>query len=356
MNRLFNYFANHLAATILLVLLILLVFDVAFAFIGEVADIGRGQYEITHLFQVIGLTLPRRIYELFPMAALIGAMLGIGNLASQGELVAARAAGLSRSRLAGWVVVTGLMLYIPASWLGEYLAPAAERQANLIRTQALFDRVAVQNDQGVWIRDGARYLRIGAVSESALLQDIEIYEFTADHQLIHASKIASASHDNTGWQLRDLKQTNFRPDRIDVIKTSRKAVQELIDPAMVRVLAREPEHMTLKELQRYIQYLKTNQVGSSHYQLDYWARLARPLTVLAMLLLGIGFVLGTKQRQSRGWRLFMGVLAGLMFKLFNDLFAQAGLVYGVPPLLSAVVPTLVVGGLAVWMFRWQSKI
>jgi lipopolysaccharide export system permease protein len=352
-NRLFIYFARHLAATVLLVLLVLLVFDVAFAFFGEVSDVGRGQYDIPTLFQVIGLTLPRRMYELFPMAALIGTMLGIGNLASQGEIVAARAAGLSRSQLAGWVVVTGLLLYIPVSWLGEYIAPATEQQANAIRTQVLFERVAVQNDQGVWIRDGTRYLRIGSVSDGSQLQDIEIYEFAADHQLVRASKIASARHNNSGWKLRNISQTILSSDHIEVIKTASKDTQDLIDPAMIRVLTREPEHMTLREQQRYIRYLKNNKVGSSRYQLDFWSRLVRPLTVLAMLLLGIGFVLGTRQRQSNGWRLFVGVLAGLMFKLFNDLFAQAGLVYGVSPLLSAVVPTLVVGGFAVWMFRRQ---
>ena len=120
---------------------------------------------------------------------------------------------------------------------------------------------------------------------------------------------------------------------------------------MISVLAREPEYMTLPELHRYIGYLQENGVGSLRYRLDFWSRLVQPLTVLAMLLLGIGFVLGVAPRSSTGWRLFTGIFVGLLFKLFNDLFAQAGLVYGLPPVFSALLPTLFVLGAAAWLLR-----
>ncbi len=355
MNRLFGYFLRHLVTTMLLVLLVLLSFDVAFAFFGEVADIGRGQFTFTHLVQGIGLSLPRRLHELLPMAALIGSMLAAGNLAAQGELVAARAAGLSTSRLVAWIVVSGLLILIPATWLGEYVAPAAEQRANMIRTHALFKQVALQDDLGIWIRDGSRYVHIGSVADNGQLQDIEIYDFAENRRLIQASRIGSGEYSGNSWQLQNISQTNFKADHISVTKSASQEVSRLIDPAMVQVLAREPEFMRLGNLSRYAGYLEANGVAASRFRLDYWSRVTRPLTVIAMLLLGAGFVLTVKQRQSSGWRLFLGVLAGLTFKLMNDLFAQAGLVFGLAPVLSAIVPTLLVIGLTVWMFRRQPE-
>lgn len=354
MNRLFVYFTRRLAGTILLVLLALLSFDVAFAFLGAVSDVGQGQFALMHLFQGMVLSLPRRIYELSPMAALIGAMLGAGHLASQGELVAARAAGLSIFRLTAWVVVAGLLVFIPATWLGEYLAPLTEQRASTMRTQALFKQVSVQDDQGIWVRNGTRYLHIGSVADSGRLQTIEIYEIGENNRLLSASRIAAGEYLDNAWQLQGISRTLFNPDRIDVVNAPQQQVSRLIDPAMVPVLAREPEHMQLGALYRYINYLETNGIGAARYRLDFWSRVTRPLTVIIMLLLGTAFVLAMKQRQGSGWRLLLGVLAGLAFKLLNDLFAQAGLVYGLAPLMSAMVPTLFVAGLTIWIVRRQS--
>lgn len=356
MNRLFAYFTRRLAGTILLVLLVLLSFDVAFAFFGQVSDIGRGQFALTHLFQGLVLSLPRRIFELSPMAALIGAMLGAGHLASQGELVAARASGVSVLRLTAWVVVAGLLVFIPATWLGEYLAPVTEQRATMIRTQALFKQVAVQDDLGIWVRDGSRYLHIGSVADNGRLQDIEIYEFIDNNRLVSASRIAAGEYQDNTWQLQGISRTQFNPERIDVVEAPQQQVSRLIDPAMVQVLAREPEYMQLGDLYRYINYLEANGVGAARYRLDFWSRVTRPLTVIVMLLLGAAFVLAMKQRQGSGWRLLIGVLAGLAFKLLNDLFAQAGLVYGLAPLMSAMLPTLFVAALTIWIVRRQSAV
>ena len=353
MNRLFIYFIQHLVSTILLVLLVLLSFDVAFAFFGEVADIGRGHNTFGHLLQRISLSLPRRLYELLPMAALIGVMLGAGNLATQGELLAARTAGLSLSRFMSWLVVAGLLVFIPAAWLGEYIAPMAGQQANRMRTQALFSQVTVQQDQGIWIRDGSRYVHIGSVAGNGSLQDIEVYEFTDNQRLRNASKIRAGKYAASGWQLEDVKQTRFNTDSIDVIKMAHQRINRLIDPDMVQVLAREPEHMQLDDLYRYVNYLEANAVNAARYRLDFWSRVMRPLTLVAMVLLGAVIVITARQRQGSGWRLFAGVLIGLAFKLLNDLFAQAGLVYGLAPLLSAITPTLLVAGLIVWIVHRQ---
>lgn len=351
MSRLFVYFSRQLLSTVLLVWLVLLALDVALAFFGEVQDIGRGRYGLPEVFQVIGLTLPGRAGGLLPMAALIGGLLGVGSLATQGELVAARASGLSRVRFITWIVALGFVMSVAVTWLDESVAPAAERRAGVLRTQAIFDRVAVQDDLGIWLRDGARYLHIGSVAGSTSLQNIEVFEFDDEQGLQRASRIKTAHYDGENWQLQAIQQTRFRDARIEITNTPQQTWPQLVEPALVKVLTREPEYMTLTELRRYIQYLDNNRVGSRRYQLDFWSRLVRPVTVIVMFVLGAAFVLGIRQRQSAGRRLFLGMLAGLGFKLVNDLLAQAGLVYGLAPLASALTPTLLVMLASFWMLR-----
>ncbi|HVQ32465.1 MAG TPA: LptF/LptG family permease, partial [Lysobacter sp.] len=66
--------------------------------IGEMSDIGEGNYDFLHALLYVIYTAPRRAYTLFPTAAVVGALMGLGQLAASSELTALRALGLSRRR------------------------------------------------------------------------------------------------------------------------------------------------------------------------------------------------------------------------------------------------------------------
>ncbi|MEE9493678.1 MAG: LPS export ABC transporter permease LptG [Gammaproteobacteria bacterium] len=351
MKRLPVYIARALLLSIFIIWLGLFAFDAVFAFLGELSDIGRGSYGTSQAMIYTLLTLPRRAYELFPMACLVGAMLGLGHLAANSELIAMRAAGLSLTRLMLWSAVTGLIMTAFVTWLGEGVAPVAETLAGNLRTEAIFNRVALQNERGVWVRDGKRYVHIGSTSDARDLRDVQVLEFDENHRLLYASQIDRAEYDGSKWLLTDVTQSQFEEEKIEVISIPKASWSLLVEPELLDVLAREPDNMNLGELYRYIKYLEASEISSQRYRAHLWKRIAKPFSAMAMLVLGAVFILQIQQRKSGGWRLFVGIVAGLLFKLFNEVFSQAGLVYGFPVMVSAFAPVVVVALLAVWLVR-----
>ncbi len=129
MRILDRYIGRTVIAGMLLALFILLAVDVFFSFANEIQDLGKGRYTLGDVFTFVGLTIPRRVYEMFPMAALIGSLLSLGTLASSSELVAIRAAGVSVTRISLSVLKAGGILLVIAAAIGEWVAPWTEQIA-----------------------------------------------------------------------------------------------------------------------------------------------------------------------------------------------------------------------------------
>ncbi|MGB5280061.1 MAG: LptF/LptG family permease, partial [Arenicellales bacterium] len=64
-------------------------------FLDEITRIGTGNYGFFDMMIYLILSTPRVIYEIFPMSALLGTMLGLSSLAVDSELIVMRAAGMS---------------------------------------------------------------------------------------------------------------------------------------------------------------------------------------------------------------------------------------------------------------------
>jgi lipopolysaccharide export system permease protein len=164
------YIGRTVIAGTLLALFILLAVDLFFAFTNEIQDLGVGDYSLVDIFAYVGLTVPRRVHELFPMAALLGSLLSLGALASNSELVAIRAAGVSVLRIAQSVLKAGVIMLVVAAAIGEWLAPWAEQQAQQRRAQAQSETITFQSAHGFWARDSQRYINIRQILPDTRLQ------------------------------------------------------------------------------------------------------------------------------------------------------------------------------------------
>ena len=297
------------------------------------------------------LSVPAAAWRLFPVSALLGALLGLGALAAHGELVAMRLAGFSRLRLLRSVLQAGVLMLVLVVALGETLAPAAERQARLQRALALFDRVALAGEQGLWVRDGSRFVNVAALDADGSLAGVSVFDFGPDRRLRSSLHAGRARHDDNGWRLLDVRESLFGDRRVETRSSASRAWQTTLTPTLVKVLALDPGAMALGELRRYIRYLHDSHLDTAPYRMAYWGRLAAPLSALAMLALAVAFVLRGAGRGGAGRRLFAGILIGLLYTLLDDLLAQAGLVYGLPAPAVAALPSLLVGLAAFALLR-----
>lgn len=341
-----RYLGGTVIRGALLALLVLASLSAFFTLLGELGDL-RNDYGLLKATMYTLLTLPRRIYEMFPTAVLLGGLMSLGALAANSELVVMRAAGISVRRITLAVLQAGLVLALIAAVLGEVIAPPGEQYAQSMRSAAQTGYITLQSDSGFWARDGRNFVQIRRVLPGPQLLDITIYEFDDNLRLQRLISAHSATYQNGYWQLEQVKESRIEPQGVTTQAMDRAEWQSILQPEVVEVLSVKPEDLAASALARYVTYLDENSLDSERYRLAFWVKVVTPFSTLVMLLIAIPFVFGSLRSAHAGTRLLVGVLLGMGFYLMNQALNHVGLVYGLPPLLSALVPTLVfaVGGL-----------
>jgi lipopolysaccharide export system permease protein len=336
-----GYLGRAVVAGSMLALLVLISIDLFFAVIEEADDVGVGDYQWLQALGYLGLTLPRRIYELSPAAVLLGSLLSLGALASNSELTAIRAAGVPIAGIARSVLKAGLLLMLATVLVGEFAAPWAEEQAQALRTEARTQGLALQGSEGLWARDGERYIKVGRILPGMRLEDIEVFEVDEDARLREAVRAKTAYFVDDGWVLEQLRRSYFGEAGVSAELVDSERWERLLSPQLFNVIVVEPEQMSAWTLAQYVAYLSANGLDADRYELAFWVRFTTPLSSLVMLLLALPFVFAAQRSGSAGQRLFIGVLIGVVFYLISRGSNHLGLVYGFSPFISATAPLVV---------------
>ncbi len=351
MTILDRYLARAIVAATLIVLLLLVSIDAAFALLAELDEVGRGDYDFAAAAWYVTLTLPRRIYALFPTSVLLGALIGLGALATNSELVVMRAAGVSERRILFAALQTGLLLSLATLVMGEWAAPPSEQRAQQLRAGRLSGEMAVRGEDGLWVRDGARYINVKQLLPGLHLRGISVYELDARGALT-ATSASSGSYDGKRWLLRDVKRSTVDGDSVAVAGHGEEVWEHLVDPSLFDILLVRPDSLSLLDLRRYVTHLKGNDLDAGRYELALWRKLASPLTTLMMLLIALPFVFGNNRSLGGGHRLLIGSLIGIGYFLIERLISHMGLIYAaVPPVLSAFLPPLAFALVVVALLR-----
>lgn len=350
MKILQRYIAKNIIASTLLVLLVLLGLYNFMDFITELDDLGKGEYQILDIMTYIALTMPKRIYELLPVAALMGSVIGLGNLASQSELVAMRAAGVSIKDINKSVLVVAALLMVVALLMGEVLRPVAEQKARQMQSVAQTGTVGSRSEHGFWTRDGNHFNHIEQINGDGSFSNIAIYEFDDKHRLRILTQAAEAEYQQDSWILSNVVQSTIDEKGIEVRSVSHARWKSQLNPGMVNIVVVPPEFLPVWDLLEYVQYLKQNHQSVAQYELAFWSKMMMPLSTAVMVLLAVPFVFGPLRTSPIGGRILAGTLLGIGFHLFNQSFQHMGLVFGLLPWLASAFPTMVFAGLA-WLMN-----
>lgn len=312
--RLDRYIGTTVFSATLLAWLVVAALEAVFMLIGELGDLGRGDYRVAEAASFVLMSLPARAYQAFPMAVLIGTLMGLGNLAAQRELDALQLAGCRPARIAAAVLRTGVILVGIALLLGEWLAPHSEQRAQALRSEAIFTDISVQPDAGFWVRDGRRFIRVGRSEADGSLSDITVYSLAQGARLVEVARAQRAQPEAGGWRLEGLRSSRFTGARVHIRGATAERWPALIDARLARLLTRDAATLPLTALRTYIDYLSAGGADVSLYRLNYWQRWAAPLAALAMLLLAVALVLGVLRARPLAQRLLIAVLGGLAFR------------------------------------------
>lgn len=321
-------------------------------FLEELREVGRGAYELRDAMAYVALLLPRTLYELFPMAALLGAMLGLSLLAADGELIALRGGGVSAWQIAGATLRSGAWFALAAVLVGELLAPLSESRAQRGREMALHQNLPPQTAAGLWLRDADRYIHIGALLPDLTLLRVKLIEFDRDKKLRAITFAENGELRNDHWRLRAVQQTRLSP--AGDATTARYAQLDWPSQVTLRLLQAllaRPEQLSARQLHIYIGHLAANRQDTAVHRLAFWNKLTRPLGALVMMALAVSFAFAAPRSGALGRNMFIGILLGLGFYVCSRGFGYIALAAGWPPALGAALPLGVFGLLAMGLLR-----
>lgn len=335
---------RHIARTVIYgTLMVLLVLGALLAFvdfISEMDDVGKGQYSMLEAGLFVLLSLPKRLYEIFPTAVLIGSLLGLGTLAGNSEFTVMRAAGVSIVRIVFSVLKAGFILLVFIALIGELVVPVSERQAQSLRAEDLQQTISLAGESGFWARDGQRFLYVSHVFPGMNLGKVNIYELSDDNKLKQITHAKSAHYIEGKWRLDNIQQTEFYNDQVVSRKIETEVWERLLNPDLFNVVSVEPDNMSAMDLFTYSNYLKSNDLDSSHYELAFWIKVFTPVSSLVMLLIALPFIFGSQRSSGAGNRMLVGLLLGIGFYLLNRTVNHIGQVYHLYPFISASAPIL----------------
>ena len=333
-------------------LLALVAVTTFFAFLGELSDLGEGNYNLAHAIQYTLYTLPRMTYEMFPMAALLGSLMGLGTLAGNSELVVMRAIGMSVGHIARSVVVVGVFLMLIAAAIGEWLAPPGERIAQEIRNQALSETLRFSGQLGYWVRDGQDFVNIRELVGPGEIRQVTIFRFDEGAMLTRWIEAQRAVWDPDGaWILHQVRDSYIDAQQVRHVWSERMRWASGLLPEMINVAVVKPEMLAISDLWVFVRYFENNGQDASRFELAFWKKIISPFSSVVMVLLALPFVFGSLRDTGTGQRVLVGVLVGIGFYIANTLLSNLSLLQGFPPLLSASLPTLLFFAAGVFWIR-----
>ena len=347
MRILRRYLSRQIVASVVLVLAGLLMLFAFFDLINELQDLRAGTYSLKVALAYVALSIPGRLYELFPVAVLIGTMFALAQLVIHSEYAVMRTAGVSITAIALSLTLIGLLFAVLAFLSGEFLTPMSEEAAQRLRLRQTTNVIASSFRSGLWVKDEDSFVNVSRVMHDASLQEVKIYEFDDTYHLRSISLAQRGRYVRANqWILEDVVQTRFEADRTSVARLEQTEWRSVLTPRILSVLLVPPEKMSLVTLFSYVQHLRENRQESGRYEIALWNKIVYPLAVVVMMFLALPFAYMNVREGGVSTRIFAGIMLGLGFNLVTRLFSHVGALAGWPPLLAAIAPTVLFLGLA----------
>jgi lipopolysaccharide export system permease protein len=318
----------------------------------QLDDIGKGSYQVLDVIVFICLTLPRRMLDLMPISTLLGGIIALGLLADNRELLAMQAGGMSARRICLSVLATGSILILVTLMLAELVVPPMDELARTRRSLALSDTGVTVTKQGFWARRGNSYIHVGKTLYGGAAADIDIFETGAEGRLKKFTHAQEANIlDNNQWLLRGVTLKTFTEQGTVTRQIASLALDSFLSADQVDILELPASSLSAADLYLYIRALKESGQNADRYALALWRKLSLPLTTGAMILLALPFIFGSSRKVTAGKRIVIGSFVGIALYFADQLAVHLGLLLSLHPVITAMVPVVLISGIAGWQLR-----
>lgn len=339
---------------------------VFFDVVDELGSLGRKslidperEYGLVQALTFVALSLPNRLYELLPISVLIGSVYGLVRLAQGSEFTILRTSGLGPTRALRTLLTLGLGFTLLTIGIGDYIAPTADRSAQLLKAEYR-GQISV-GQTGAWLKErneGTQSsVNIRSMDANGELQRVRVFEFNAEGLIQRTLDARSAVIKPDGWQLKQVAVNHFATGLVEGPRTAREIHDELLWPStitadMIAVTLLRPDRMKTLDLYQYVQHLESNNQESLRYEIEFWRKVFYPLSCLVMVVLALPFAYLHFRAKGTAGYVFAGVMIGISFFLLNNVFGYIGNLRAWEPWVAAAAPGLLYSMVSLGAFGW----
>lgn len=343
------YILRSLVLSMLVVLLCIVVLMCLFGFIDEAQGTGESRDFLAVALLVI-LSIPMQLGEVVPYVIFLGSVIGLGTLSASSEITVLRVAGISQWRIAVSASLAAALFLVFMWAVAEYVGPKALELASGFNPTESSTKVG----RGYWYREGNTFTWFRDIGETGDVTEIRQFELDERKALVRATESAGGtplarSH---GWELHGVRETLFDWESATTQLSSERVWNlESNFPSFRARVRRDPEDLSILDLHRHIDYLKSEGLNSGTFELAFWSRLTTPAAVIGLILVAVGFVLGPLRETGMGTRLTAGIGAGVFFGYLQQTLGPLALLYNLPAVLGVFVPIVLMWGVGLLLLR-----
>jgi len=322
--------------------------------IGELGSIGHDHYTVTVALKYSFLLLPSQLYALLPMLGFLAAILGLGRLSTQNELVAVRAAGFSRWQIMKAVILAAIILIAIVTWIGENYAFKWANAAQVLKSRALGQTQNYKQQSHIWLKSKEGLIFIDRIDCTTAASNVTVFKFNAQgvlQSVINAPRLVKRRGQ---WLMPHAIKTTIGMDKIAKQDLHHLNLSVEFKPKYVQAESGDPADSSLKELWGIAYYRWQHHLASDQISFAFWLRLFQPINTIIMIWLGIPFVFGTLRHSTMGFRLLIGIVVGFSFYMLNQVIGPLTMLYQWPPIFAAIIPSLLLIMLGIILFRSRS--
>ena len=350
MNKIKRYIARTILSSIAVVLLVVVALDAISSFVDQLDSLAA-DYDLLEALIFTALTIPSSLYGFLPLSCLVGCLIGLGVLANSSELTVIRAAGVSTGQII-WLVMRPILIYIAFGLLlGEYVTPITDQFSQSRKAIALGHKSALQGQRGVWNREGNEFMHFSAVLPNGKLFGITRMSFDEQGRLLKSTYTESAIYQGNFWFESDGTVTNIGEASIEQEGFFGRRWKSEISPQLLDVLVLPPEDLPMQRLHSYAAYLEKQGQDSVEYRLAFWQKALQPLAIGSLVMIAISFIFGPLRQVTMGFRIFTGVIVGIVFRTAQDLLSPSSVIYGIPPFIAVLIPIVFCALVGMFLLR-----
>ncbi len=337
-----RYISLHVIKGWLLILMIVLALFSFLELVNQLDDVGDGDFTISDAFLFILLTIPKRIIMLTPVSAMVGSVIALVGMANNGELMAMRAAGMSIHRIVFSLLKTGFIILLLAMVFEQWVAPPLEQNALRLHSMKT-SGLSLAGANGFWSRNNQLFVRVGDIQYGRIPSDVEIFEFTDNHQLLTYIKADNARlQDNQEWLLTNASVKHFHEKTIKQQQHNELQWKTFLTAAEIRALEFPIDSLSIQDLSGYVDYLKSVGEPYQDHRHQLWKKISRPFSAAVMVLLASLFAFGSHRSFNKGKRIMQATIVALFLYFMSEIIANAGVLLGANPILTAILPILII--------------